>query len=127
MCLLLLADIFLLQFIPLVYQLLFWRVYSNEDGTCHRNMWNIGSVTTMPIVSTTTLIVGINNRWDMYTSLTCRKTDLSFASFEVHHSLHNVAKFWCSKLMMQQQMQFYSIFSNETCIYKSTFLEIYIL
>ena len=26
--------------------------------------------------------------------------------------------------MMQQQMQFYSIFSNETCIYKSTFLEI---
>jgi hypothetical protein len=88
MYILLLADFILLHFIPLFHQLLFLRVYNNEDGTCLKNMWNIRSVTTMPIVSsdTTTLIVGIDNRWNMYTSLTCRKTDLSFASFEVHHS-----------------------------------------
>lgn len=56
--------------------------------TCLKNMWNIRSVTTLPIVSsdTTKLIVGIDNRWNMYTSLPCRKTDLSFASFEVHRS-----------------------------------------
>ena len=88
MCVLLLADIFLLHFVPLFHQLLFLRVYSNEDGTCLKSMWNIKSVTTMLIVSsdTTTLIVGIDNRLNMYTSVTCRKTDLSFASFEVHHS-----------------------------------------
>lgn len=74
--------------IPLFHELLFLRVYNNEDGALLKCMWNIRSVTTMPIISsdTATLIDGTDNRWNMYTSLTCRKINLSFASFEAHHS-----------------------------------------
>jgi len=74
-----------LQTILLFYQL-FLRVYNNEDGALLKHMWNIISS------DTTTLIDGIDNKWNMYTSMTCRKTNLTFASFEVHHSQHNAAK-----------------------------------